>query len=80
MGRMEPKTFRTRDGRVLERATSMRNVAGSYYNRLSDADVRAKFEANARRALPAERVAAAADAWEGIASAPDMREAIRAVC
>jgi 2-methylcitrate dehydratase PrpD len=71
---------RTRDGRVLERATSMRNVAGSYYNRLSDADVRAKFEANARRALPAERVAAAADAWEGIASAADVREAIRAVC
>ena len=71
---------RTRDGRVLERVTAMRGIAGSYYNRLSDADVRAKFEANARRALPAERVAAAADAWEGIVSLADVREAIRAVC
>ena len=72
--------IRTRDGRVLERATAMRSVAGSYYNRLSDADLRAKFEANARRALAAERVTAAADAWERIADAPDVRAAMTAVC
>jgi 2-methylcitrate dehydratase PrpD len=71
---------RTRDGRVLERATALRSVAGSYYNRLSDADLRAKFEANARRALPAGRVAPAVDAWERIATAPDVRAAIRTVC
>ena len=70
---------RTRDGRVLERVTAMRNVVGSHFNPVSDADVRAKFEANARRALPADRVAAAADAWEGIASAPDVRTAMQAV-
>ena len=71
---------RTRDGRVLERATPMRSVAGSYYNPLPDADLRAKFEGNARRALPAERVPAAADAWAKLASAADVREAMRTVC
>jgi len=70
----------TRDGRVLERATAMRSVAGGYYNPLSDADVRAKFEANARRALPAGRVAAATDAWADLTNVPDVRAVIRTVC
>jgi 2-methylcitrate dehydratase PrpD len=71
---------RTRGGRMLERATAMRGVAGSYYNPLPDADLRAKFEANARRALPVDRVAAAADAWVSLADASDVREAVRTVC
>jgi 2-methylcitrate dehydratase PrpD len=71
---------RTRDGRVLERATPMRSVVGSYYNRLPDAAVRAKFEANARRALASDRVAAAADSWASLMNAPDVREAIQSVC
>jgi 2-methylcitrate dehydratase PrpD len=71
---------RTRDGRVLERSTAMRGVPGSHYNALSDADVRAKFEANARLALPADRVAPAADAWEGNAASADVRAAMTTVC
>ena len=70
----------TRDGRVLERGTALRSVAGSYSNRLSDADVRTKFEANARRALAAERVAAAADAWEHFETIADVREAMATIC
>ena len=71
---------RTRDGRVLERATAMRGVAGSYYNPIPAADLRAKFEANARRALPADRVAAAVDAWVSLADAPNLHAVMRTVC
>jgi 2-methylcitrate dehydratase PrpD len=71
---------RTRDGRVLERETAMRRIAGSYYNPLPDAALRAKFEENARRMLPADRVAAAADAWANVAGAADVRDAIRTLC
>jgi hypothetical protein len=70
---------RTRDGRVLERGTTLRDVRGTVFNPLSDAEMRAKFLANARRTLSDDRVAAAADAWERFAGVADVRDAMRTI-
>ena len=72
--------IRTTDGRTLEKATALRNVAGTAFNPLSAEDLRQKFVENARRAFSAERAEAAADAWEHLASATDVREAMRTIC
>jgi 2-methylcitrate dehydratase PrpD len=72
--------IRTRDGRTLEKATTLRSVPGTAFNPISDDDLRQKFVDNAGRAFSAERTEAAADAWGNLSSVTDVREAMRTIC
>jgi 2-methylcitrate dehydratase PrpD len=66
-----------RDGRVLRTVRRIRR--GAPGNPMTEAEHQAKFRDCAERALPASRVAAAADAIAGLAQAGDARSLLDAL-
>ncbi|MBI4333925.1 MAG: MmgE/PrpD family protein [Chloroflexi bacterium] len=75
----KPVTVRLKDGRVLSKAIPPDGILGSQKNPWGFENIRAKFETNARLALPEAKVQEAVRVWSRLEQIPDIREAIRCV-
>ncbi|MBI4332826.1 MAG: MmgE/PrpD family protein [Chloroflexi bacterium] len=78
-GTGRPVTVRLRDGKVLSKTIPVDHILGAQKNPWGFENIRAKFETNARQALPEARVPEAVKVWSRIEEIPDIREAISTV-
>ncbi|MBI4333334.1 MAG: MmgE/PrpD family protein [Chloroflexi bacterium] len=75
----KPVVVRLRDGKVLTKAVAPDRILGSQKNPWDPEKVRAKFETNARLALPEHKVQEAARVWSRLEQINDIREAVPCV-
>ncbi|MBI4333926.1 MAG: MmgE/PrpD family protein [Chloroflexi bacterium] len=75
----KPVTVRLKDGRVLSKVIPPDRVLGGQKNPWGFENIRAKFETNARLALPEAKVQEAVRVWSRLEQIPDIREAIHCV-
>jgi 2-methylcitrate dehydratase PrpD len=75
----KPVRVRLKDGRVLAKTIPPKEILGSPRNPWGLENIRAKFESNASLALPARKVAEAAEVWSRLAEIKDIRSAIQCI-
>jgi 2-methylcitrate dehydratase PrpD len=74
-----PVTVRTKDGRVFTRTTTFDMILGSQKNPWGWDNIVAKFQENARLALPEAKVKEAVEVWSQIDQIKGLREALKTV-
>ena len=75
----KPVRVRLKDGRVLSKTIAPKQLLGSPRNPWGFENIRAKFESNASRALPPDKVRQAAEVWSKLSEIADVSSAIDCV-